>query len=60
MGYFMQLVWVGIEEFGMGMVVVFDGRYVVVGRYYFLGNIVGQFRVNVYLREIVGILQWGL
>lgn len=54
-GHFTQLVWVGTEEFGMGMAVASDGRHVVVGRYYPPGNIVGQFRANVHPREIAGI-----
>lgn len=54
-GHFTQLVWVGTEEFGMGMAVAPDGRNVVVGRYFPPGNIVGQFKENVRPREIAGI-----
>lgn len=54
-GHFTQLVWVGTEEFGMGMAAAPDGRHVAVGRYYPPGNIVGQFRENVRPREIAGI-----
>ncbi|XP_020612383.1 titin-like isoform X4 [Orbicella faveolata] len=53
--HFTQLVWVGTEEFGMGMAVAPDGRNVVVGRYFPPGNIVGQFKENVRPREIAGI-----
>lgn len=54
-GHFTQLVWVGTEEFGMGMAVARDGRNIVVGKYFPSGNIVGQFKENVRSREIEGI-----
>ena len=54
-GHFAQLVWVGTEEFGMGMAVAPDGRNIVVARYVPPGNIVGQFKENVRPRGIDGI-----
>ncbi|XP_068695407.1 titin-like isoform X2 [Montipora foliosa] len=54
-GHFTQLIWVGTEEFGMGMTVAPDGKNIVVGRYFPPGNIVGQFKENVRPREIEAI-----
>ncbi|XP_068729496.1 titin-like isoform X1 [Montipora capricornis] len=54
-GHFTQLIWVGTEEFGMGMTVAPDGKNIVVGRYFPPGNVVGQFKENVRPREIEAI-----
>lgn len=56
-GYFMQVVWKGSKELGIGRVKSVDGKEFVVGCYRLVGNMMRVFVENVFLFKVCDIYE---